>query len=360
MKDNLSHGRRQSRRHLPPRREPDYINEIHGVPERFATEECGPNYAPIDAKDLPLDIILSRLRGVRGSGPNYSALCPAHDDTQPSLSITERGDGVVLLKCHSTCGCTAAEIMRSLGLDESFLFPTTYALITNEGRKRRRGRTRLDAEDLNSADVAPDRRLVKLLREARTDASRRVKKLADILSLPTAALTALGVGYRDGHWVFPERDHQRQLVGLAYRNQKGEKWSEAGGHRGLTLPRGGFDLQGPVHLSEGQTDTAALHAVGVCAVGRPSAHTSRHVRHWLASLLRPMPERAVIVVGDRDRADDGSRPGRDGARDLAYMLAEDLHRPVQWALPQPSYKDVRDQVVAGDWDLGLVEKGVIG
>lgn len=359
MQDNRSHGSRQSRRHHPPRREPDYFNEIHGVPERETTWECGPDYPPIDPKDLPLDIILSRLRGVRGSGPNYSALCPAHDDTRPSLSITERGDGVVLLKCHSTWGCTAAEIMESLALDESFLFPTTYALISNEGRKRKRGRARLDAHDRDSADVAPDRRLVKLLREARNDASGRVKELADTLGLPAAALTALGVGFRDGHWVFPERDHQRQLVGLSYRNRKGQKWSEAGGHRGLTLPKGGFDLPGPVHLCEGQTDTAALHAMGVCAVGRPSALTSWYVRHWLASLLRPMPEREVIVIGDRDRADDGTRPGRDGARELAYMLAEDLRQPVRWALPQPSFKDVRDQVVAGAWGRRLIEKGVI-
>ena len=46
----------------------------------------------------------------------------------------------------------------------------------------------------------------------------------------------------------------------------------------------------------------------------------------------------------------------DDAR-LAAMVAEylgrALERNIAWALPRRPYKDVREQVVAGEWDRGL-------
>ncbi|MCH7989382.1 MAG: DUF3987 domain-containing protein, partial [Planctomycetes bacterium] len=51
----------------------------------------------------------------------YSALCPAHDDKVPSLSIGIGDDGQFLLYCHA--GCTADEVVEALGLEMSDLFP---------------------------------------------------------------------------------------------------------------------------------------------------------------------------------------------------------------------------------------------
>jgi hypothetical protein len=59
---------------------------------------------------------LSRLHGVRRRGDDQaSALCPAHDDSSPSLSLTKKRDGSALLKCHA--GCTYESILRALGHD---------------------------------------------------------------------------------------------------------------------------------------------------------------------------------------------------------------------------------------------------
>ena len=44
--------------------------------------------------------VLNRVQGVKKSGNEYKALCPAHDDKNPSLSITEK-NGKVLLYCHA-------------------------------------------------------------------------------------------------------------------------------------------------------------------------------------------------------------------------------------------------------------------
>ena len=58
-----------------------------------------------------LETVLAGLDGVLMTGKQAMALCPAHDDQNPSLSITER-DGKVLVHCHA--GCPQAEVIGEL------------------------------------------------------------------------------------------------------------------------------------------------------------------------------------------------------------------------------------------------------
>ncbi len=64
--------------------------------------------------EAPLNLLLSRLQRVRSSGDGYTAVCPAHEDRSPSLSIRTTAEGRVLLKCHA--GCESGEVLASLGL----------------------------------------------------------------------------------------------------------------------------------------------------------------------------------------------------------------------------------------------------
>src|SRR5438105_1459934 len=69
----------------------------------------------------PLEKILNRLKGVKPSrGGSYSALCPAHNDRQPSLSVSEGEDGRVLLRCHR--GCPTERVVSAIGLSLSDVF----------------------------------------------------------------------------------------------------------------------------------------------------------------------------------------------------------------------------------------------
>jgi hypothetical protein len=56
---------------------------------------------------LTLDAILPHLRTKRISKRNGErhvlACCPAHDDSTPSLSLTEKADGTLLWKCFAGC-----------------------------------------------------------------------------------------------------------------------------------------------------------------------------------------------------------------------------------------------------------------
>ena len=63
---------------------------------------------------MTIDAFLSLLSGVKpGTQGRYHALCPAHGDTSPSLSVLP-GKTAILVKCWS--GCTVKEIAASLGL----------------------------------------------------------------------------------------------------------------------------------------------------------------------------------------------------------------------------------------------------
>ena len=82
--------------------------------------------------ERPIDQILSRLDRVKQTGPGkWQALCPAHDDKRPSLSIKEADDGKVLLKCWTGCG--AAEIVNAVGLSLADLFPGDRRSLSDHG-----------------------------------------------------------------------------------------------------------------------------------------------------------------------------------------------------------------------------------
>lgn len=66
----------------------------------------------------PVDQLLARLARVRESGTGWTARCPAHDDTNPSLTVSV-GDGKLLVHCHA--GCSIDAVLEAVGLDRSFL-----------------------------------------------------------------------------------------------------------------------------------------------------------------------------------------------------------------------------------------------
>jgi hypothetical protein len=68
----------------------------------------------------PIDRVVERLKDARVHNGYVMALCPAHDDHQPSLSLKEGDDGRVLIKCHA--GCTTETIVEAIGLKMHELF----------------------------------------------------------------------------------------------------------------------------------------------------------------------------------------------------------------------------------------------
>lgn len=70
---------------------------------------------------MKLNEFIQCLEKVKGDNNQYSALCPAHDDKNASLSVAEGADGRILLKCQA--GCTSESIVEALDLKMTDLFP---------------------------------------------------------------------------------------------------------------------------------------------------------------------------------------------------------------------------------------------
>lgn len=77
--------------------------------------------------------LLSRLNKVRKTGnKQWQACCPAHNDHNPSLSITEK-DGKILLHCFT--GCTSDDICNALQIKQSDLFLNSAATYKTTQKK---------------------------------------------------------------------------------------------------------------------------------------------------------------------------------------------------------------------------------
>jgi hypothetical protein len=177
-------------------------------------------------------------------------------------------------------------------------------------------------------------------------AGRAAHRLSLRLGLPEDVFATLPVLYldNDGYnaecWVFPEKAADGHVTSYVFRYGNGDKDKRAHGPRGLTIPEGWEDRPGPLYVPEGASDTLALTAMGLAAVGRPNARAGVE---YLAELLAARaPDRCVVVLGENDRKEDGTWEGRDGAFVFAHQLAIALGRNVAVAFPPAEHKDVRE------------------
>lgn len=60
-----------------------------------------------------------QLFNAKGQNGHYKALCPCHQDKNPSLSITAK-NGVILIHCFA--GCNVKDIVEAVGLTISDLW----------------------------------------------------------------------------------------------------------------------------------------------------------------------------------------------------------------------------------------------
>ena len=71
-----------------------------------------------------IDLILNALNGVKEitPGERYTALCPVHDDKKPSMGITLKPDGFIVMHCFA-CHANGLDVVNTLGLDQGLIFP---------------------------------------------------------------------------------------------------------------------------------------------------------------------------------------------------------------------------------------------
>jgi hypothetical protein len=255
-------------------------------------------------ESTPIQIILDRLAGVRGSGRDrWEAHCPAHEDRRRSLSVAVGESAKVLLKCHA--GCPVEQIVAALELRMTDLF-------------RSNGRPARGARGAPGRIVAMydyrDERGVLLFQAVRFDPKDfRLRRPSSDSPMPPGA--TLGRGARN--WC----------------------WTMAGVRRVLyRLPElHDADAAATVYVAEGERDADALAALGLVATTNPGG-----AGKWRLEYGEPLRGRHVVIVPDNDDA------GQKHADQVAEMLANVAASVRVVSLPRlPEKGDVSDWLTAG-------------
>ena len=313
---------------------------VESVEVAPVTDEVVPKAKPKanSGDNRPIDRVVSNLHGVRQSGAGYIARCPYHDDSEPSLAISEGKDGRVLLYCHA--GCEFDDILQAIGLEAKDLFVADKGPGEQELRQRH---PTVETDNASQLDLAA------LHRSAlKKTTPEKIEELAISLGVSVNSLQELQVAWSepDGCWLFPERDHQKRIIGLLKRFPDGSKRSISDGKRGLYIPTSFSVRKSEIIVVEGGSDTAAGLTLGWNVVGRASATDG-------VSQLIPLLKSAegkVCVLGDNDPKRDGSWPGLRGAETAAELLNAALRTDVVVNNPPMKFKDLREWAQSKEQD----------
>jgi len=155
--------------------------------------------------------------------------------------------------------------------------------------------------------------------------------LADDWNVSPGTLSALGIGWdpQINAYTFPEIDGSSHIILIVKRDSEtGKKLAYYRSKRGLSYAQN-WELteDQPILIPEGGSDTAALHSLGLNAVGRPSA--TGGVDHLAELLADCSHDQEIIVLGENDEKDDGECPGRDGAIRVASKLQKIVEATVK-------------------------------
>jgi len=267
---------------------------------------------------MKLSDILTALGGGFEDGDGYIAICPAHEDTKPSLRVAYSGAGKVLLACRA--GCTFNEVvMAAQGFNASDLFDVEddmegVTIATEEAEIEPDLYTELD-NYVHEASNYPS------LRPAYDYALKRFGVSSETFNLwqlghdnGTISSTydnLFGTVYsRSERLVVPFRSPSGEIRGLQSRainadDKTRAKWS------GPSNPKSGgtwaklayFDAgtgMDWIVITEGPGDAmTAAAAGGVDAIGIRGASMATAVAEELAGWLQ---DRTVFLAGDGDAA----------------------------------------------------------
>lgn len=245
----------------------------------------------------PIAKVLRALGLKRTRATQYSARCPAHDDSTASLSVGVNEAGVVGLHCHA--GCNAEAVCEALNITVADLFPTTAKRATPK-RKARHPAAFAAVREVSEAE--------------RAEASSAAKGLGPA-SLTGYRLAALYC-YRDATgktWGWRARYEGKTGKQIKPLHHNGEAWvlKEA------PIPRKGKPLyrlpeivatDGPVFIVEGEKCADALAAIGIAATTSGAAKSAGKA-DW--SLIAG---RQCVIWPDADS------PGAQYAADVAEIL----------------------------------------
>ncbi|MEU3729956.1 phage/plasmid primase, P4 family [Streptomyces sp. NPDC033538] len=275
---------------------------------------------------MRLSEILGRLDGVEEDHDGHLALCPAHNDRRhPSLKLTLKEDGKLLLVCRT--GCPKANVLEKLRMREADLFDVVNDL----------GASTISAkapESIGPGEIAGLRTLVDDCTHALQDTSPHPwaedarSYAAKRFGLSPEQCADLDVGFYDpaysrpftwlsrGFTRYPRltvpltgfdgivrglqgRDLSGQCPArwVSLTNVEGKQWAKYG----VMRSGAGYDT---VLICEGPGDALTAVGAGYDAVAIRGAGLARNAA-LVAELADGLRDLDVVIAGDRDRAGAG-------------------------------------------------------
>jgi putative DNA primase/helicase len=231
---------------------------------------------------------LARIMGAKFDGKEYKALCPAHDDHDPSLNFHDGAKGRIIFQCRSQ-KCTYKAITDSIRAKFN---------VDLSGPRRGNGTDRIDARY--------------------PYCSARGDLLYEVVRVIPKDFKQRRPGGSGGEWIWNLKGVERvpyRLPSLAAAIERGET---------IFIPEGEKDVDALVRIGL----TASCNSGGAC--------------HWQKTLTPHFKGADVVILPDNDDQ------GRQHAEQVAQMLAHAAKQIRILALPDlPAKGDVSDWLRAG-------------
>jgi DNA-binding transcriptional ArsR family regulator len=270
---------------------------------------------------LTLNDIIPHLRKARRLlDGSYMACCPAHDDSEPSLHLSESPDGMLLWHCHAGCPQDAVqrELERIAGVQ-----PATARPIA----PRRRGRTQQQAVSSDARARTP----LGVRAQSTLAEYARVKGL-DAERLRAWGLTDLQAGGIEIPYLTREGELHAVRYRLALEGENRFRWRQGDTPILYGLWRlGEWTGSDTLYLCEGETDTLTLWHAGLPALGIPGATAWKP--EWWRNLWA---FRRIVIIPDADAA------GGQLVEKLALSCPDHLRERVQVLQLPDGIKDANE------------------
>lgn len=258
---------------------------------------------------MELQDFMNRLTGAKRTGTGWVARCPAHDDKNPSLSISN-GNGKILVKCHA--GCTTEAVVGAMGLSKRDLFTGNGSGSSKEYKNR----TKQNTDFSNKAMEGAEEQRAKVDEEARERAAVIWKNTRhapdDHPYLVSKGIKPYGAKEYKNDLVVPVIASDDEIISLQFISGDGEKRFLSGG----TVAGGFWTIPG---------DTQRILTEGFATAASISEATGATVRiAFNAGNLEKVAEPGWIIAGDNDafthnRYGDPWNPGREKALKAAWQ-----------------------------------------
>ncbi|WP_214369775.1 hypothetical protein [Pseudonocardia sp. H11422] len=272
------------------------------------------------------DALTAAGRVSTSRGSQLYARCPAHDDSNASLSVTWRTDsrtgaGRTFVRCHT--GCDVRDVLDALGLTLSDLYDEPPARPSDPTRARwtpeRAPRKPRPAKAAKKPARGKGRqRLVATYPYCDAD-GRVIYEVSRWHPKEFTVRVVDSAGRRQPRWPVKDRRVLYRLPTVLAAVRTGE----------------------PVYIAEGEKDADALAAVGVtatCNAGGAAAEGAEHDR-WLPQYTEALTGAHVVIVQDLDEA---------GRQHAAHLLDQLSAVAASITVVRPATgKDASDHLVAG-------------